>query len=979
MINLNSDPLKMQITLILSTLLAVSAAQGRSQETVSINFSQTGDPLVRLNQAVSSTQTSNGPQDDQLVKNLGMRLERTFWSPAAWAQAGPGKYNFIAANPLSGAAPAPDRDWGSDSPMLDNIIAQGAQPVICFTGEPGWDASADTQTAELNGLPANMNEYQQLVKDGLNHLRSKYPGIQYIEVWNEPDNSLTPAQYDTLYQSVSQAVQAVNAALPSGERPFLVGGPAVYDPGSSIMGNFISFVRANNLELDFLSWHEYGGDVRSDTQTLQSRLSSAGLNPNLPQFVTEWGYTSSNTTSVPTASQLMVAATYIAQGWTELETNNLAGIVTTFPFSQDEYRNYSRSMLVPYPENPADGQVYPLYNVYQMMSLEKSTLVANSGVSGGTSSLFPLATEDGSGVALMLTNTAGSNVNVNLNNLPSTFEQGAFQVTEYLVDATHSNWAYDQSTSTLQQVANSAEGAASSFTTTLTMAKNSVVLLVLTPNNSDPSNPMTATPQSAGGGSNLIQNPRSEASSAPAPYENVDSSPAAQSSTGGGSSQPAINYPSGFASSSGQIWLENQATLAGSLIHLVPSTVHNASNAWYEVPENVQAFTTTFTFHVVCPSAGSGTACGDGFGFMIMSNPNDTAAGFTYSGYSGGQFSWSRCQTVPSLVCPAPGQPDINSILVKFDLYNVSTSDDTANLTGFYTDGEWPQPPNPEYDMAPSGINIQSGHLMSATLAYNGTQLTETVTDTVTHATYTNSYTANIPSIVSGNSAFIGFGGGTGAALDDVYINSWTYTNSSLPATTTALTATPASGTTGQSIGLTATVASQSGTTPTGTVTFLQGGTAVGTAAVNSSGRATLNITTLPAGADSITAQYGGDSTHAGSASSAVTVNIASSSGNAALTATTTTLTASATQVNPGQNLTVTAKVTPRSGSAIPSGTVTFLYGSTSLGTVPLNSSGIAVLSGASSVSGVYPITASYSGSASDSASVSSVLTLTVM
>jgi hypothetical protein len=512
MLDLTKNPSRTQIMIIASTLSACFVSQGRSQNTVSVNYSRVETPLVRLNQAISTTQISKGQHDDQLVKNLGMRLERTFWSPAVWAQAGPDEYNFIAANPFPGVAPAPDRDWGSDSPMLDNILAQGAQPVICFTGEPGWDASSDTQIAQLNGLPIDMSEYQQLVKDGLNHLRQKYPGIQYIEVWNEPDNSLTSTQYDTLYQNVSQAVQAVNAELPSGQRPFLVGGPSVYNPGSMIMANFISFVKAQNLELDFLSWHEYGGNVRSDAQTLQNKLSSAGLNPNLPQFVTEWGYTSYNSTSIPTASQLMVAATYIAQGWAELETDNLARIVKTFPFSEDEYSGYSRSMLVPYGENPADGQVFPLYNVFRMMAMEKNMRVASSG---GTSSLFPLATEDGTGVALMLTNTAGSKVNVNLNNLPSAFQQGTFQLTEYLVDKMHSNWAYDQSTSMLQEIANSTEGATISFSTTLTMAQDSVILLVLRPT------------KSSEGGSNLIQDPGFEFSSVLAPYWSVDGGPTA--------------------------------------------------------------------------------------------------------------------------------------------------------------------------------------------------------------------------------------------------------------------------------------------------------------------------------------------------------------------------------------------------------------------------------------------------------------------
>jgi hypothetical protein len=508
---------KVRKTTIVFNLILLTGFAPRiiAQNTVSVNYAHTGNALVRLNQAVSTTQISNGPKEDQLVKNLGMRLERTFWSPAVWAQAGPDQYQFTAPNPFPNAAPAPGREWGSDSPVLDNIIAQGAQPVICFTGEPGWDASRPTETAELNGLPANMSEYQRLVRDGLNHLKSKYPGIQYVEVWNEPDNSLTPSQYQTLYQNVSQAVQAVNAALPSGDLPFLVGGPAVYNPGTSMMADFISFVRANNLELDFLSWHEYGGNVWSDARTLQNKLSSAGLNPNTPQLVTEWGYTSYNTTSIPSPRELMLSAAYIAQGWTELETQNLASIVTPFPFQEDDYVRYSRSMFVPYQENPADGQVLPLYNVYQMMAMEKNTLVANIGVSGGTSSLFPLATEDSSGVALMLTNTAGSTVTVNLNNLPSAFQRGAFQLTEYLVDATHSNWAYNQNTASLQQVAKSTEYAAASFITTLTMVQDSVVLLVLTP---------TAN---GGSGSNLVQDPGFEASPSLASYWNVDGLPTA--------------------------------------------------------------------------------------------------------------------------------------------------------------------------------------------------------------------------------------------------------------------------------------------------------------------------------------------------------------------------------------------------------------------------------------------------------------------
>jgi Chitobiase/beta-hexosaminidase C-terminal domain/Legume lectin domain len=231
------------------------------------------------------------------------------------------------------------------------------------------------------------------------------------------------------------------------------------------------------------------------------------------------------------------------------------------------------------------------------------------------------------------------------------------------------------------------------------------------------------------------------------------------------SSSPVINYPSGFADHPSQLWLGNGSFYSGSSIELTNSA-NQAHNAWYKTPVNVQAFTTTFTWNASCPAKPA--QCGDGMGFMIISNSNPSSAGFNYQGDSGSQFSWSRCTS--STDCPS-----MHSTLVKFDLYNSSTGTGGANLTGFYSGGVNPQPPQPEYDMSASGINMQSGHLMKATLTYNGTVLMETVTDTVTGAAYRNSYSANIPSLVGGNTALVGFGGSSGAASVTQNIQSWTY------------------------------------------------------------------------------------------------------------------------------------------------------------------------------------------------------------
>jgi hypothetical protein len=264
------------------------------------------------------------------------------------------------------------------------------------------------------------------------------------------------------------------------------------------------------------------------------------------------------------------------------------------------------------------------------------------------------------------------------------------------------------------------------------------------------------------------------------------------------SSQTVINYPNGFAGSSGQIWLQNNATLSGSSIHLVPSTTHNASNAWFKTVENEQAFTTTFTFHIACTADPSD--CGGGFGFMMIckcsgGNPvyggSNNLPGYTYSGFSGAQFSWSQCAqplTPASTYCYNSsdgnnGSSDLkqlpDNIIVTFNNYNNNPPGTPgASLTTYATNGIFAAAPvTTENNMAPSGIDLNSGHEFSATITYNGSTLTESLTDTVTNANYTHTYTGvNIPAAITGNTAFIGFGGGTGAAVDDVYLDSWTYT-----------------------------------------------------------------------------------------------------------------------------------------------------------------------------------------------------------
>jgi hypothetical protein len=183
--------------------------------------------------------------------------------------------------------------------------------------------------------------------------------------------------------------------------------------------------------------------------------------------------------------------------------------------------------------------------------------------------------------------------------------------------------------------------------------------------------------------------------------------------------------------------------------------------------------------------------------------------------------------------------------------------------------------------------------------------------------------------------------------------------NKATPSVTLASSANPSIY--GSSVTFTATL---SISTASGTVTFKDGTTTLGTGMV-SSGIATYATSTLAAGSNSITAAYGGDSNDNSSTSSKLTqtVDLASS-------------VALASSANPSvyqTPVTFTATITPSAAT----GTITFYDGSTALGTGTI-ASGIATYTTSTLATGSSSITAVYGGSSTYAGNTSAVVTQSV-
>ena len=321
-----------------------------------------------------------------------------------------------------------------------------------------------------------------------------------------------------------------------------------------------------------------------------------------------------------------------------------------------------------------------------------------------------------------------------------------------------------------------------------------------------------------------------------------------------------------------------------------------------------------------------------------------TATGADYSS------TWNSPTTSPDSACaaPAPAYPDFD---VSLDSGSYTMS--SGRVTGT--------------------VRVRSFNFGAVNLSISG--LPAGVSASFSAPTLTNGFSTlmlTASSTTSTQKLPVTLWGVSGDRVHSVTFNLTTNANSAVIGTSTSLSASSSSVAENSPVTLTAKVQQSSGTTaPSGTVTFYNGGTMIGTGTL-SSGTATLTTSSLPVGTNSVTASYAGDSTFNASASSTVQITVTST-----VVSTTTTLASSTSSVTQNSAVTLTASVKQASGTTSPSGSVTFYSGSTSLGSATLTG-GVASISTTSLPVGTDTVTATYSGNSTFNSSTSNAVSITV-
>jgi subtilase family serine protease len=312
---------------------------------------------------------------------------------------------------------------------------------------------------------------------------------------------------------------------------------------------------------------------------------------------------------------------------------------------------------------------------------------------------------------------------------------------------------------------------------------------------------------------------------------------------------------SGFPQPAWQLGLSASAVNPGGIGEI------NAATATRYSPEVSLLASPNFPGYLICTqingSGGGGSSC-DSASTGIQDMLNGCFAGTgpctIYGGTSvaspvfAGIVTLLNQDAVVSGLQPTPGLGNINPTLYSLAAANSTNqafNPVTTSSSGAYSNGAWctPGTPNSGVPADPWPPNLQCPN--SGFLGFNAYDADPTI----------------------GYNLVTGLGSVNASHLAAALVNAGS------PTTTTLISSLNPSAS-GVAVTFTATVATSGTNPPTGTVTFNDGTTSLGTGTLNGSLIATLTTSALAVGANSITAVYGGDANNASSTSPVLTQTV---------------------------------------------------------------------------------------------------------
>jgi len=205
----------------------------------------------------------------------------------------PREVDMYAVFPDPGADPDDPRnyDFARTDDYVKSVLDTGAR-IVYRLGVSIEHTKVKTYTHP----PADYDRWARVCVRIIDHYNEGWAdgyryGIEYWEVWNEPDvpNELmwsgTSEQYFELYRVAATNIRTAHPGVK-------VGGPGSARAGEELAGRFIEFCAGERLPLDFFSWHIYTDRVSkvTDLAVLVRELLDAHGFSSTESHLNEWNY-----------------------------------------------------------------------------------------------------------------------------------------------------------------------------------------------------------------------------------------------------------------------------------------------------------------------------------------------------------------------------------------------------------------------------------------------------------------------------------------------------------------------------------------------------------------------------------------------------------------------------------------------------------------------------------------------------------------
>ncbi len=347
----------------------------------------------------------------------------------------------------------PDTEW------VEPIIEQGSQINLGYCYMPKALGS------DPKGPPDDYEAWEEFNYQWALHYNQKY-GIDYFEIWNEPDYSeFFNGGKDDYFKMYHYAVAGIKRAVPDAR----VGGPALAGDMGWI-DPFLNYIENMQLPLHFVSYHaqnngykDAGSSYHNRYQKIIDALEIRDMD-SIEVHLNEFSYEISPSTG--SRADRSECAAWFASSFKFMLNNmpRLARFNKTIIDNAEGDGKWENNGLLDYDNTPKAK--FNLFKMYSRMPYEGVSVHTE-----GALDAFAAMSDSLIGVMIWNKSSEPERLNLKINNVP--FHTDSVRV--YLIDPEHSSYYDDSTSAALEMVEARKLNSDSTFIDSLQLREYSVI------------------------------------------------------------------------------------------------------------------------------------------------------------------------------------------------------------------------------------------------------------------------------------------------------------------------------------------------------------------------------------------------------------------------------------------------------------------------------------------------------------------------